>query len=488
MVQIKPEVVVKEGNKKLVENTDYTVTYKNNINAGANTAGANAPSIIVKGKGDYETKIDKTILFTIAKADMPANAPTDRIVDANTKLSEISLGNDWTWSDKDKDKQVAAEQTLSVTAVYNGADKDNYQNLTVTVVVTGSKESCAHSKTEIRDSKEATCTEKGYTGDTYCKECGTFMHAGEAIQAAGHKWDNGKVTKEPTETAQGIKQYTCTVCGETKTELIDKLEHVTHQWNDGIITKEPTETAEGEKTYTCTICSETKKESIPATGKKPAEPSEPSGPATPTAGPGVIDTQGKTVEEGDTVKDKADKVTYRITNSDKNKKTVEYIVTGSKEKEVTVPDEIFINDEKYKVTSVAENAFKNKKTVEEVVLGENVKTIEDNAFSGCKNLKKVSMNGTVTEIGNKAFYKCTSLTSIEIPSKVNKIGKQAFYGCKNLKNITIRTNKLTDKKVGSNAFKGISSKATIKVPKSKLSQYKKLLKKKGVSTKATIKK
>lgn len=484
----KPEVVVKAGNNKLVENTDYTVTYKNNINAGANTAGANAPSIIVKGKGDYETKIDKTILFTIAKADMPANAPTDRIVDANTKLSEISLGNDWTWSDKDKDKQVAAEQTLSVTAVYNGADKDNYQNLTVTVVVTGSKESCTHSETEIRDSREATCTEKGYTGDTYCKECGTFMHAGETIQATGHKWDNGKVTKEPTETAQGIKQYTCTVCGETKTELIDKLEHVTHQWNDGIITKEPTETAEGEKTYTCTICSETKKESIPATGKKPAEPSEPSGPATPTAGPGVIDTQGKTVEEGDTVKDKADKVTYRITNSDKNKKTVEYIVTGSKEKEVTVPDEIFINDEKYKVTSVAENAFKNKKTVEEVVLGENVKTIEDNAFSGCKNLKKVSMNGTVTEIGNKAFYKCTSLTSIEIPSKVNKIGKQAFYGCKNLKNITIRTNKLTDKKVGSNAFKGISSKATIKVPKSKLSQYKKLLKKKGVSTKATIKK
>lgn len=484
----KPEVVVKEGNKKLVENTDYTVTYKNNINAGANTAGANAPSIIVKGKGDYETKIDKTILFTIAKADTPANAPTDRIVDANTKLSEISLGNDWTWSDADKDKQVAAEQTLSVTAVYNGADKDNYQNLTVTLVVTGSKESCTHSETEIRDSREATCTEKGYTGDTYCKECGTFMHAGETIQAAGHKWDNGKVTKEPTETAQGIKQYTCTVCGETKTELIDKLEHVTHQWNDGIITKEPTETAEGEKTYTCTICSETKKESIPATGKKPAEPSEPSAPATPTAGPGVIDTQGKTVEEGDTVKDKADKVTYRITNSDKNKKTVEYIVTGSKEKEVTVPDEIFINDEKYKVTSVAENAFKNKKTVEEVVLGENVKTIEDNAFSGCKNLKKVTMNGQITAIGNKAFYKCTSLTSIEIPSKVKKIGKQAFYGCKNLKNITIRTNKLTDKKVGSNAFKGISSKATIKVPKSKLSQYKKLLKKKGVSAKATIKK
>ena len=91
-------------------------------------------------------------------------------------------------------------------------------------------------------------------------------------------------------------------------------------------------------------------------------------------------------------------------------------------------------------------------------------------------------------IGDKAFYKCTALTKVTIPSKVNKIGKQAFYGCKNLKNITIKTTKLTSNKVGSKAFKNISSKATIKVPKSKLKAYKKLLKAKGVSSKAKIKK
>ena len=59
---------------------------------------------------------------------------------------------------------------------------------------------------------------------------------------------------------------------------------------------------------------------------------------------------------------------------------------------------------------------------------------------------------------------------------------------KKLNKITIKTTKLTSKNVGNKAFKGISAKATIKVPKSKLASYKKLLKVKGVSSKAKIKK
>ena len=94
----------------------------------------------------------------------------------------------------------------------------------------------------------------------------------------------------------------------------------------------------------------------------------------------------------------------------------------------------------------------------------------------------------VTTINAMAFYKCTKLTKITIPAKVETIGKQAFYGCKNLKNITIKTTKLTNKKIGSKAFKGIHAKATIKVPKKKLADYKKILKKKGIGAKAKIKK
>ncbi len=41
---------------------------------------------------------------------------------------------------------------------------------------------------------------------------------------AVHDWDNGAVTKEPTDTAEGIKTYTCSKCGDIRTEPIPKLD------------------------------------------------------------------------------------------------------------------------------------------------------------------------------------------------------------------------------------------------------------------------
>ena len=70
---------------------------------------------------------------------------------------------------------------------------------------------------------------------------------------------------------------------------------------------------------------------------------------------------------------------------------------------------------------------------------------------------------------------------------LKKIGKQAFYGCKNLKTIVINTTKLSAGRVGSKAFAGTYSKATIKVPKIKYAAYVKLLKEWGVGAKANIK-
>lgn len=117
-----------------------------------------------------------------------------------------------------------------------------------------------------------------------------------------------------------------------------------------------------------------------------------------------------------------------------------------------------------------------------------VTAIGVNAFSGCSKLKKITIGKNVAAIGNNAFYKCTKLTKIVIPSKVNKIGRNAFYGCKALKSITIKSAKLTSKNVGSKAFKGIHAKATIKVLASKLKDYKKILKARGVGKKVKIKK
>lgn len=82
------------------------------------------------------------------------------------------------------------------------------------------KDVCQHSNTEKKNEVAANCTTEGYTGDIYCSDCGNLLETGAAIGALGHKWDNGVVTKEPTETETGIKTFTCTVCGETRTEEV----------------------------------------------------------------------------------------------------------------------------------------------------------------------------------------------------------------------------------------------------------------------------
>ena len=110
-------------------------------------------------------------------------------------------------------------------------------------------------------------------------------------ETEAHTWDEGVVTTEPTTTSEGVKTYTCTVCGATKTETIEKLPSVhthsfgdwtkvddtnhkrvcacgeeeteAHAWDEGVVTTEPTTTSEGVKTYTCTVCGATKTEAIP---------------------------------------------------------------------------------------------------------------------------------------------------------------------------------------------------------------------------------
>ena len=124
-----------------------------------------------------------------------------------------------------------------------------------------------HQHKEVRNAKKATCTEDGYTGDTHCTDCNTKLESGTVINKLGHTWDNGVITKEATETEEGVKTYTCKTCGETKTE---KIPVTSHHLDQGTITKKATCTENGEKTYHCTDadCDKTYVETIPATGHK----------------------------------------------------------------------------------------------------------------------------------------------------------------------------------------------------------------------------
>ena len=63
-----------------------------------------------------------------------------------------------------------------------------------------------------------------------------------------------------------------------------------------------------------------------------------------------------------------------------------------------------------------------------------------------------------------------------------------FYGCKNLKKIVIKSKNLSKKSIGKNAFRGIYSKATVRVPKNKVKSYKSVFRSKGMGKKGKVKK
>ena len=148
------------------------------------------------------------------------------------------------------------------------------------------------------------------------------------------------------------------------------------------------------------------------------------------------------------------KYTYKVTSTTANQTgTVEFTgnATGKKSATVTIPSTVTLNGKKFKVTSIAPKAFAKNKTVKKVVIGNNVKIIRTKAFYGMKNLQTVVIGKNVTTINS-----------------------QAFGNLPKLKKVTVKSKKL--KKVHKKAFKPVKHKFTIKVPKAKKAQYKKLMK------------
>ena len=124
---------------------------------------------------------------------------------------------------------------------------------------------CAHENTELRNAKEATCTEPGYTGDTYCKDCGEKIGTGTAIPAKGHIEVIDEAVAATCTTPGKTEGKHCSVCNEIL--VAQEVIHAKgHSWDAGVITTAATCENAGVKTYTCTVCHETKTEAISATG------------------------------------------------------------------------------------------------------------------------------------------------------------------------------------------------------------------------------
>lgn len=176
----------------------------------------------------------------------------------NTATDGMTLYAKW----NDNHEHVWDEGTVSTKPTCTTAGTKTYvcsicgKTKTEEIAATG------HQNTEIRNAKEATCKDTGYTGDTYCTDCGTKLSEGEPIAKKPHEWDEGQITTEATCKNTGVKTYTCNNCGETRTEEIPITNHT---WDNGKVTTKPTCTEKGTTTFTCTVCGATKTEEIPMT-------------------------------------------------------------------------------------------------------------------------------------------------------------------------------------------------------------------------------
>lgn len=108
-----------------------------------------------------------------------------------------------------------------------------------------------------------TCTEPGHYKGT-CPTCGKDYD--DVVPALGHDWGEWVTSIEPTVSTVGYRYHICNRdgCGYREGEDIPKLH--THTWDAGVVTQKPTATEPGIRTYTCTVCGQTRTETIPATG------------------------------------------------------------------------------------------------------------------------------------------------------------------------------------------------------------------------------
>ena len=285
---------------------------------------------------DNYNAVDTKLALTVNKAAQAPNMPQATMAPAHStkKVGDIMLPDGWSWQEDNKDTALVVGMAVTANAFYTGADKGNYETESVSITITRSK--CDHTHTEIRNQWEATCKKEGYTGDTYCKDCGEKLAAGTTIEKKPHKvgtpatcvskavcsvcsetfgevdatnhvhttvknrkeatctqtgyagdtyctdcdklLSTGKelaalghdykatVTKQPTTTEEGVRTYTCSRCNSSYTESIAKLPEEQHTHNyTGSITKEATCTEAGVRTYTCS-CGDSYTENIPATG------------------------------------------------------------------------------------------------------------------------------------------------------------------------------------------------------------------------------
>lgn len=434
----------------LTEGTDYTVSYKDNVNAGTAT-------VTITGIGCYTDSVART--FTIAKA-----APKQSVVDADSRIYSCRVDNadrvDLTaYLPKDHGGITAATEAANEALSYSSSPSVAGGVLSYTIKsgeaasgvinVTVSTTNYTDIKIRIPVKTKDIGTVKLAEGSSVTLQ-NAALTEGEKLSAL--KFNDAVFVDEEGNEVTGTLAFrtpdAAPAVGTAEVEWVFRP-------------KDADSYAEARGTVSVTV-----KEKTTSGGGNSGGTSSGGG-GIGGGGAAVTDPKDDTkkddAKKDDTKKDDAKKddtkqtaatpepagtklkdssgVSYEVTSDSKKTPTVAYTAAPKKAKKtVTIPKTVTVDGTKYKVTSIEENAFAENKNVKQIVVSQNITTIGANAFADCPKLKV----------------------------------------------ITIHSTKLTGKNVADDAFAGIADGTVIRVPKKMLDRYRKLFAKKGLSKKVKV--
>lgn len=451
----------------------------------------------VLAQGDVKAEKE----YTIAKVAQPDNVPeaSTSVPFTQKKVTQdmLKLENGWEISEDSIGMDIPEKESVTIDVVYTGEDAQSYENIMAKVQV--QRAACGHDLVKV-DAVAATESKEGNKEYYLCKDCGklfgdaqgtkeitkestvlpkvekpqptvkpTVVPAtsvpGTSIPASGAPATTPGTTAPasgaPSETpgtttpASGAPSATPGTTAPASGAPSATPGTTTPATGAPTTTPGTTAPATGAPTTTPTpdIPAPAPGTSTPAPGAPTPVPDMPTpAPGAPTPIPTAApqETAQSSAKQSSVPKtEKKDSkltdetgATYKVTGTTDKKPTVTYISTKKTGKaSITIPSSIEVNGVKYQVTSIADNAFRKNKKLKKITIGK----------------------------------------------EIVSIGKRAFEGCKNLKEIVIETEKLKAKTIGRKAFAKTSSEAVVNVPKKKAKEYKKLLRKRGLSKNAVFK-
>ena len=372
-----------------------------------------------------------TVYGQYPKMDAPSvvSYSSDKVILKSIYGCEYSMDkNNWQDSNEFTNLEPDHEYTFYVrkkAGNYIKARETSEGTTVKTRTETETSSECKHANTVIKNAAEATCTEKGYTGDTYCEDCKEKVNIGKEIAALGHDYKS-KMTKMPTDSQEGIMMYTCTQCGDSYTKTVAKLSDTSGTEEKDTFEDEPDE-------------------ENPSEGDTPRESAIES---DFTIENGVLKSyhgKSKSVVIPKGVKEIGTKVFYqnktieKVTIPASVKKIGNYAFAECKLTKAAIPKG---------VTYIGKYAFYRCRKLKEVTIPSSVRTIGSSAF-GESGLKKVTVPEGVKKMGSMVFIACNNLESVTLPGSLKKIPDQAFAHSPNIKKVVIKKGCTT---IGHNAF------------------------------------